>query len=77
MSARHLIEILRRDLAAGPELVRPAGGHLAVQHVAHALIQVILENALLVEEVLPACAAKEDHSASFAGGAHELRRAGN
>ena len=32
---------------------------------------------LLIEEVLPACAARGDHTATVAGGAHELRCPGN
>ena len=39
-------------LRAGLELLRPARGGLADQHAAHALEQVVLEDALLVGEVL-------------------------
>ncbi len=49
---RHLVKVFGRDLGAGLELARTAGGSLAHQHFAHALIQIILEDAQLVGEVL-------------------------
>src|SRR4029077_10813536 len=50
--ARHLIEILARDGGIGLELPRAAGGGLPGEHAAHALEQVVLEDALLIGEVL-------------------------
>src|SRR5256885_16980194 len=50
--ARHLIEVFVGDAGAALELLRSARGALTHQHVAHALEQVILEDALLVGEIL-------------------------
>ena len=50
--ARQRIQVLGGDLGAGLELLRPARGGVIQQHAAHALVQVVLEDAALILQVL-------------------------
>ena len=50
--ARHTIKIGRIDLRAALELVRATCSHLAQQLLAHALEQIVLEDALLILQIL-------------------------
>ena len=50
--ARQLVEIRLRDLGARGEPIRAARGHLADQRLLDALIDVVLEDALLIVEIL-------------------------